>query len=291
MIQNIIATESNAAAGAIVLWSLAGEVALDDLVAEWTARGGAQDDLPNAPTALRVLRRACVAVAGKRLVRPIREGFALVDEREDEATTLDFEIAARARLHGGALTVDGADWVLGDALRAEYQRAIGRLEANEISGWLVREMDRVDAVGLRERGGVYFVPPSGLARIRKIADTLADVSRCRLYEIPAMRSDSAVEAILAAVEAEASEAVRGLQEDIETQRWKTERGWVARTRDLDDVEAKMARYEGLLGTKITSLAARLASVRAGLAAAALAAASDDSDSSNDFAALPALPLV
>jgi hypothetical protein len=285
MIQNIIATD-NAAAGAIILWTLAGDISRADLVDAWIARGGEEDDLPRAPTVMRALRRACNDVAGKRLVRPIRDGFALVDEHEDEAATLEFAIAARARIQNGALVVDGSDWVLGDRIRDAHQRSVGRLEANEISCWLVREMDHTDAVALRERGGVYFVPPAGLERVRKVSDTLADVSRCKLYEIPAMRSDSAVEAILAAVEAEASEAVRGLQEDIETQRWKTERGWVARTRDLDDVEAKMARYESLLGTKITSLAARLASVRAGLAAAALAAASEDSDSSNDFAALP-----
>lgn len=289
-IDNIIAiNDGTNTAGAIALWSLSGDIDRAELVAAW---GEESDDLPELVRPLRALRRAVQEQAGqrRRLVRPIRNGFALVDEHEADAD-LDYRVAAKATLEGAYVHVTTAVDGLEEALRSAYRRHLGVLDANDVSCWLVREMDGVDAVGLRERGGVYFIPPAGLPRVERIAKALEVCSRHRVYRIPAMRTEEAVEAVLAAVGAEATAAINSLQDDLNQQRYSTPRGWAGRTRDLDALEGKIARYEGLLGRKLEWLGGHLASVRAGIAAASLACADgEDNGGLGDLAAFGGLAL-
>lgn len=290
----IAVTDTNAPAGAIIMWALSGTVPHARLEAAWVARGGDAADLPKAPKPRRVLRRALQTLAGKRrLVRPLGEhaerGHALVDERDEGDAGLVHATSASARVEGGALRVEGAGPDLSHAIEARYQAQQGLLLASDIGDWLVQQVPAtLDGVALRPKGGVYFVPPHAIERLDMLAATLADVGVARIFRVPAMHSEDAVETILHAVQNEARDGAVALAEALADSVHTTRRGWEARLRDLDALEAKVTRYEALLGASLTTLHEKLTPLRAGLAAAALAADTKSDPDSGGAAGLASL---
>ncbi len=272
---NIIAiSDATTPSGNIVMWALHGSVSHTDLVAAWEARGGDATMLPKPTKPARALRRALHALAGKRrLVRPLGQdrGHALVDERATD-DSLEHHTGARARVEGGALRVHDADPETEASIAQGFVAHQGLVLAADIGDWLVSLVpSSLDGVALRPKGGVYFVPPHATEMLDRIDGTLRAVGIARIFRVPAMRSADAVETILHAVQNEARDAAVVLAEALADGTYTTRRGWEARVADLDALEAKVARYEALLGSNLDAFKAKLVPLRAGLAAAALAA--------------------
>jgi hypothetical protein len=278
-ISNIVAVESSSAhTGAIVMWALQGEISVSKFKTAWEQAGGNEADLPADPTPAKALRRAVRGLGdAHRLVRPVGGGFALVDEAEVDAE-LSYATKAKAKVVGRTVEVETNDPGLAVQVEAKFQSALETIGATDCSMWLVRLLEKFDAVPLRSQGGVYFVPPTTLPKVEMVDRVLRNISEHKVFFVPAMRTDSAVEAILAAVESEAQEAVRLVEADIADKKFSTARGWRGRERKVDAVESKVARYEALLGQKLDSLRDKLTSVRAAVAAEILTAEATSSGS-------------
>jgi hypothetical protein len=123
---------------------------------------------------------------------------------------------------------------------------------------------------LRETGGFYFVPRDKAGLWRVFTGVVHAVSRHRVYEIPAMRSDEAVAAILAALESEAAAEAKALEDEL-CKGEVTARTCTSRLAKCRDLAAKVASYEQLLGANLDVLRERLGHLDAGLAEAALSA--------------------
>lgn len=284
-INSIVAVESATNAGAIVMWALTGSVSLSKFRAAWIEAGGDEQDLPSDPTPAQALRRAVRGLGeARRLVRPISGGFALVDEAEQD-TDLSYSTKAKAKVVGSTVEVEANDPALIGKVEQGFQSALGSLSATECSMWLVRLLAKLDAVPLRSQGGVYFVPPFTLPKVEMVDRVLRSISDHKVFFVPAMKTDSAVEAILAAVEAEAQEAAAQVEQDLADQKFSTARGWRGREKVVDKTEAKVARYEALLGQKLDSLRAKLTTVRAAVSAAILSAEAEQAGSTEDLLAL------
>jgi hypothetical protein len=124
---------------------------------------------------------------------------------------------------------------------------------------------QLHAVGLRDRGGVYFVPRDVLPTWRKIARVLADETGHKVFEIPAVKTDEAVEAILTAVRqhvrARFAEAEEYLQGKL------SNKGLNALERTLDETRDYVQHYVDLLGQALPELAEKLESIKGALVAA------------------------
>ena len=276
-------------AGAVVYWSLSGAVSHEDLEYEWCVMAELESDwLPSEPSKETALKRALEQFREDRrgcLLRPLgkgRSGYVLVHEHFDDVDggKPSYRNGLSAEILDGKLVVDlGAFTSVdsdahGEYVEATYKRYLGLLTQNDVSTWLVHLAQRVGAVRLRDSGGIYFVPRDVLDTWRSFVAAIRKVSQHKMFEIPAMRTEEAVNAILDALNAEADAALATLNADLD--------GWAAseqlkkhvvetRTRRLRDVDAKLTKYEGLLGVKLEALRAQVEQVSARLVAAALEA--------------------
>lgn len=283
-VKGVVAVDQHVpTAGAIVWWRLRGSVDYEALSLAWDSIGETRSLLPAPCTETTSLRRAVGEIRAKRtLVRPLGKGngFAIVREKvtKNEAE-LEHEVLAKVTLDGiGRLDftrvcghVPGSSVELDrmeSDIRSSFKRHLSALESEDISSWLVWLMPRVDAVSLRQSGGVYFIPAQQTDRFAKIVSAIRSVSDHVVNRVPAMRSDDAVAAILDALEQEATAEAASMEAEVEAMKLG-ERGFSNRIDHCDAVETKVTRYEELLGKKLDSLRIRLQSLRASLTMAVM----------------------
>lgn len=258
-------------AGAVVFWELSGVIYTDRLRASWEAAGLDEALLPELPTPAQALRRAVMEQRERRqLVRPLGNGngFAIVDERVN-GDDLDWRIKARVRVDvAGRFVIEPRDHPCGDELCATYHHCLNALSTEQTSGWLVGLAEHVGAVGLRGRGGFYFIAANRLPAWHAMMCAIEAASGKRLYEMPAMRSDQAVRAVLDAVTREAQKEAAKLRAELDAGDMG-ERALQTRTNQLADLRRKVEGYEGLLGDKLNALREELTALSASLGAATL----------------------
>ena len=260
-------------AGSIVWWRLSGGSDAVGLEQALIGAGVDPSDAPKRPTPREALARAMRQHQEQRLLaRPLgrNKGWALVDETPVEGG-LDYRVVCTADVNdlGGPEVSGPPDKIA--SIRQAHAEHWQRLSSNDVSGWLTRYLvPAVQAVRLRESGGIYFVPQPHLQRFRQIAGALCSATDHVVYQVPALRSDEAVEAILAAVLLEADGEIDGMAGELDA----GELGKRAlRTREgrCDALRLKVEAYEQLLGRSMEALRERLGGLRGSIVEAAFLA--------------------
>jgi hypothetical protein len=276
-VTNLVAVtdEKVEAAGAITYWRLSGHVDAVVLQAAWEDAGLDPKWLTAGPGVETCLRRAMQELAGPhRLVRPLKgSGYALVDEVADEET-LSYGTTLKAKLKGESVEVTPPSHDLAQAVLDGYAVQRMALTTEDISSWLTRLIKRVGAVPLRDTGGVYFVPRTHLDTWRTIGRVLRTAGANVVYEIPALRSDEAVEAILDALQTEAEREAKALESELEKGEL-TSRALKGRASKTEQMLAKIQSYEGLLGQSLDVLKKRVEDLQANITVAIFQADSEE----------------
>jgi hypothetical protein len=273
---NVVAVLDEKAAGAIIWWRLTGDTNIDDLKRAWDAAGLAAKLHPSETSTAVAMQRAVAEQAGKRrLARPLagHKGWAIVDEKPTTDDKLDYETVATIKLQGDKTTmlIEGcADQNLAAQLSTWFDYYAKRLTISDVSSWLTSLTKEVKAVSLRDTGGVYFVPRDQVATFRSMVTVIRAVSSHEIYEVPAMRSDEAVEAILASVLREAQQEVAAMETDLDTGDLK---GRALKTREArcEAVTEKIESYEALLGKSMETMRDRVTSLKAAIVEAEMLA--------------------
>lgn len=261
-------------AGAICYWRLSGATDLAKLGEEWHRHGidHTQFPLPLATSPEVALHTAMQDQRERRvLVRPLegRKGWAIVRERA-QGQDLAHEIELRVHLDNvGSLRAD-RHHVLLPAIRAEFDRALNQYGPGATSGWLVKTIYRSNAVALRDTGGIYFVPRQELADWRRVVVAVRDASAHAVFEIPALRSSEAVDAVLDAVAMEAQAEADKMSEELSAGTLGA-RTLQSRSARCQEALEKVESYESLLGRGLDTIKARIDALKTELVAAALAA--------------------
>lgn len=266
-------------AGVIVWWRLSGDVYDEELRAEWEARELDPKLLPSPPGKPTALSRAMADQATARgadrvLARPMadRGSKALVVEHAS-GEELAYHVALRATVNGsGDPTFEPADHQAIPEILTSYARHLAALTADDVGGWLVKLVAYCDGVRLRDTGGVYFMPEARREEWRRMVTAIHAASGHRINGIPALRAEDAVASILDAISEEARRIAADMQTEIDE--GLTKRKARNRIERCEQTEAKIARYEALLGVKVEGLRERLEGLRAALAVAALDEAGD-----------------
>ncbi len=289
--QSLIAvtdTQAGDLAGVSTWFQLGGSCSAAALRSAGMAAGLMRDDMPGDTTPKTALRRAVADLTDKRmLARSLPGGgWALVSERDTiDATgiaTLAHVVCMQVMLlPSGALIFDKvSDPQVEAQVRVNFATHLGRLEASDLSMWLVDTAKRIGAVPLRERGGVYFVPRHAVDEWRIVSRVLrAEAPACDVYELPTLRSDEAVRSIVAALTREAETTATEYLDKIASGELG-ERALRARGAECEALVNKLAAYESLLGTGLDSIKARIGDVAAAAQTAALLAASETDTVSN-----------
>ncbi len=261
-------------AGRIVYGKLKGTVEVETLADAWRERELPEKLLPQEPTLEYALKRAFMELGERRmLVRPLGDGvdgYALVHE---DARGSDLEHSSV--LKGEIVTINGdrqlqltpEDHPLAEQVRKRYLEAQDELDTTLFSNWFwTRIPPWVAAVCHRPKGGMYFVPRHRLEDWLKVVDVVTEVSDHKIFSIPAMHCDEAVEAILDAVMTEAEEMVERIDRELkEAQAGEREMGVRAlnhRIRRCDAATEKLEAYEELLGMKLDGIQDRVADLQA-----------------------------
>lgn len=268
-------------AGAISYWRLSGTVELSKLAAAWAAQGLAADLLPAQPGDEVALGRAVRDLAGpRRRVFPLaRRGAWVVKDESVTADGLDVSHVrvATIKFESGSAAIDPGN-VAPETLaaveaqvREGYRKARIELAPEDISGWLIALAKDRASVSLRESGGIYFVPRPAIEFWRKAVAAIKSVSAHRIFNIPALKNDEAIDAIIDAVSAETAAAASAIEAELlkEGDDALGLRALKTRGESCGVLLDKVAAYEELLGVKLPALVSKIEDLRAGVVAATL----------------------
>jgi hypothetical protein len=276
-----VAPEASETAGAISYWRLSGNVELAALALAWAGQGLDKDLLPAQPGDEVALGRAVRDQAGKRrVVRPLGKRGAWVIKDEAVAASGDDVVHTRVctvKFESGSAAIEPGE-VPSDvfeataaAIRAGFRQARVELAPEDISGWLIALARDRAAVSLRDSGGIYFVPRTGVEFWRKAVKAIESVGAHRIFQIPALKNSEAIDAILDAVTNETRAAAEAIEAELvaEGDDALGARALKTRAEACGSLLSKVEAYENLLGVKLPALVTRIEDLRAGVAAAAL----------------------
>ncbi len=276
---NVIAVKDSEGAGAIVWWRLSGNTDRQKVEDAWTLAGLPEELLSISCTPLQTLNAALGSVAENRLMRRslgVDGEYAMIRE-EASGKQLSYHEECRVALKGEELVTEGANQEMQEKIRAAYSYQQGVYGAYEVSMWLAgRVIPEMDALSLRDKGGIYYIPAHRLPLWRQIVETLREVSGHRMFEVAALKTDEAVAAILDAIEREAGSLIEKMETEL-IEDDPTPRVLRNRIRALDEMAEKVTSYEQLLGTNVETLRERLSGLNAQLAAAIITASGPDAE--------------
>lgn len=275
--------------GAITFWNHANACDRPTLAAAWANAGLDVALLPADKSPEVALREAVDTVCAARRFRRKAPGggWVIVNEQAD-GKDLRWEAGARVGLDKvGRMSVvfpPQADPSTPDnvALAAEltsaYERHLWTLDGATVTGWLVALARKLGAVGLKDTGGVYFVPSGGLAAWRTMVGVVRDAARTEVHEIATVlveaQAERIISAIVSAVEREAGEEAEAMLNELADPNLELgKRALATRMERVNALRAKVSSYGELLGASMGQLSARLEQLSASVATAALVAGS------------------
>lgn len=258
-------------AGSIVWWRLTGGLDLETLRAAWIARGLSPQWLPEPPTLPTALRRAVQELKDTgRIVHGTKNGgwvvtdmmfnkdATIISPRYDVALSCILDKVGRLSFQDVALS----------SLRTQVVEAFEKHQESliqaDVSPWLCRVMDKVEAVPLRDTGGVYFVPAYAQPLWLRVKAALRECTTHTLSDVPAMRTSEAASAILDAVAREAESTMERFRADMPKLQ---ERGLQNRIDSTLETRRKLESYERLFGKRLDNVREKLDGLRAELTVA------------------------
>jgi len=275
----VAVTDDDGTAGATIWWALSGTLHHQSVIDEWEAANLPPEWAPNPPAKGAALKRALMTMATRRtLVRPLgkRGAYALVVESVQDLE-IDHETTFKVTLEEGEETweikVSPENEPLLQRIETEFYYYLQAMDTTDVSWWLTGLAKQLQAVSLRPRGGIYFLPRTKLELWRRIVGIIRKVSpSVEVFEMPTLSCDEAVRAVLSALTKEAEEAISGYEEDLIEEDLGA-RALGNRVEKCKEMQQKLKTYEILLGGSMGTIAERLVELEGQLAAASLLAMS------------------
>lgn len=249
------------ALGAIVYWSLSGDTDLDKLTKGWIRNGLDEKWLPS-PTSGRVaMQRACNDAKDTKIFpRRTKDGRWIMVRQIERDNEISFETLCSVFLDGKDLRVYRSQSTTNctsivNKVIQNFHEHLGRVTSSDVGTWLVNlASDRCGCTPLRPRGGIYFVPRNKTALWRRVCKALRYCSDHMIYELAAMRSEEAVEAILAAIRREVHSTIQNVQDELRDEDKELgARALQSRKKLCSDLLKKVEHYAELLDTNLDEL--------------------------------------
>jgi hypothetical protein len=273
-------------AGSLVWWELSGLVNMDDMRESFDGCSWSHDAMPEAPTLETALARAAAhnLTSKRQLLRPLSERgtweITLETIEKDEHTKRD-RLAPNKCIVRGWVESDGGvkravvegDEDMKTAILAKvsfYQRV---LTPTDYSAWLLQQAGQLHAIGLRRKGGFYFIPSDKLPHWKQIVAITKACSDHQMEELPAMKTEDAIETIIRSVRMEAFKQVEKIEAWLKQETLST-RGLNSSQKQAEEMKAKLEHYCGLLGKNIPDLEQRLERLTGAIQAAKIVAQTD-----------------
>lgn len=271
-------------AGASVWWRLSGELTREDLARRLEDEGlDPEEWMPHVPSAERCFGRAVKSLYKSKDVNieSLKGGGYAVINKKKSTTDVEHTTEFAVKYTGGKVIDAGSCQSLFlvpvDRISAETDRFAATVIADDISSWLISSAEKLGAVSLRDRGGIYFIPNGALDTWRKLASALvkASTGKHTIYSMTTMHEDDAVAAILDALTNEAEDFFTSCSEKIALDKIGGKRAIKNRMTDTEKLLSKILSYEDLLGRKLETLTEQVGDCELELSAALLKAEETD----------------
>lgn len=260
-------------AGAVIWWRLSGDVDIGELTKNWTLP---KKLLPKVASPKVALTRAVGDLKEKdRFIRRFKGeegGYVIVNEKKDDVKIMNFEVQCHVYLDDSyRIVIDPMKHHLRKTIQQSFERHQTLLEARDIGHWLSTKVtDALKAVSLRDTGGVYFVPHGSLPMLKKLTTVLKKCTDHVLFQIPALKSDEAVAAIVDALLREAAAEAKSVEDAIDT-RTLGPRALKGKEAQCKTMIEKLASYEEFLGKSLDKMRDRLTKLASAAMEASMAA--------------------
>jgi hypothetical protein len=271
----VMVSDGDDSAGATVWWRLRGDCDRLALVVALSARGlEARGPVTHAPEV--ALRRAVGVLRGtRRLIRPLKRGSWAVVEEELKPSgeelkhwtgpTVSLDMIGRAVLKNAS--AEEATQV-----KEAYAYHLDALTTEDVSSWLITQVEHCGAVGLREGGGIYYLPPTAMSLWNALVEALGQASpKHTVYKVPTVRMTSdGARAIMDSLQAEAEAEVQRIDKDLSGGTLGV-KALETRAEDAQSLLEKVEVYERLLDTRLEALRQTIADIQTDVVTAKLAA--------------------
>lgn len=277
--KNFIAVTSDIkTAGASVWWRLSGEFARGSLRFHLEDAGLDADEwLPTEPSTEKCFGRAVRSLFKDKThnVETLKGGgYCIVSKTKTEldvehSTEFSVKLVAGLPIAGGPNRFVKKPEM--DATLKAMEHFSNAVIADDVSSWLIKCAERLGAVSLRDRGGIYFIPNTALATWKSLTGAVVAASNSAhtVYSMTTLKEKDAVAAILDALTNEAEEFFSTCSEKIEKGTIGGKRAIANRMTDSENLLSKIRSYESLLGEKLETLTDHLSDVELELSAALL----------------------
>lgn len=287
---NLIAiTDKTTSAGAIVLFRMSGPTDYETFKSAWIDSGLDPTQFIRRPSLGHALEKSVKQSAGTLLPRRlpgVRDSWALVMETPtggtlQHKTVLHITLSETGRpiftdsehRDVPASTGDHSMSATAEQIRSQYDRNLDALSTGMVSQWLIDLCKNLNAVAVRDTGGIYFLPPRALPAWAKITKTVRSATNHEIIMIPAMPADETVRAVLECITQEAETSADRLYSDVE--KGLGDRALKTRANQAAALREKVAEYEELLGVQLTTVREKLKRLKGSLMAATLLTRPDD----------------
>ncbi len=267
----VAVTDADPCAGVATWWSMSGPVNAEAFTGAWEAAGLDLALLPSPTTPLTALNVAIKSLTNKRrLRRPLKgHGYALVSETASDTDVDHVQDLAAVVDTLGTLVITPWDHADAEGIRARYETALGQWSADYFGASMVGgALAHASGVSMRRMGGIYFIPQDATAFWASAKSVIEGNTDHTIYQMPVMRSGDAVKAVLDAVVSEATAASAKMADELASGDLG-KRGLKSRAAKCDDMLGKLAAYEGLLGSALDSIKAKVTDLRGDAVAATL----------------------
>ena len=258
-----MAIETSASiAGAVSYWSLSQETAVSALISGLGPLDLGDDIIPIPHSGSSALRLALNKVFNARglMVRPRLDpdinGFEILKETRGQDKN-KYEVIAEAQVDGfNTVTLSPNNIDLQDQIQQTYyyQRLV--LDPNQVASMLTNIVEKLNGRTLRPRGGIYWIPESGLETWGKVIDVVENASLTAspnsIYLLRTLFDSSAVRAVKDAVVRDIQEKSAKLSEGAKEEKLGA-RALKSKARDATRLHDRISIYEGILGEALSEL--------------------------------------
>lgn len=274
--------------GSIVWWRLSDTISQGKLAEVVDKCSGIFGITPQPVPQSTAARRAVEACQEKHLFARTLEGtnkWALILENTKGR---EWAMLAEVWIDKLGMHLDMADVPGSEALRVKlcnlYDRQLKTYQTSDMSTWLSSIlMPETSAVPLRDTGGIYFVPRQSLIEYKEICEAIASISNHKFFEIPVLKCEEAVEAILDAINREALNVIDTIDSEVNLGGLGN-KALKTRITICETLLYRVRGYEGLLGKKIGDITSKIEALQAGIVMLTLV--HSDSQLSLDYSGSP-----
>ena len=256
-----MSTSQISMSGAIVLWSTTSTTSLDKLTSGLDGIGlGKFAPSQTSPQAALKAAMTDLYAGPRKLIRPDRTGFSVVEETEHPVLGLQHEVVLTALPRMGQLEV--SDPAEQDRVVNAYAHQLDLVPVASITASLTAIVRHLGGIALRQTGGIYWIPARSTSKWAQVMAVVQSAGANTLYAITTQVDAESVRAVCDAINSEMAAEVAQMQSELAD--GLSARAGKRRAEQLSSMTDRLRDYEQSLGVTLDTLRGALVTLDQGL---------------------------